>query len=158
MVSRAAKHLFSRYLRKLPLLEVSSCISHLLNCLLGYKYNPSPSPQVPVDDSNIALSEWTSLNCDLMREEMNREIFKRFRYHLDDDWWNQCRSVTLLREVCLKLGFQLKAREYIFEKADCTSKAKKTNGSSAVKVEETTFYSEDVLNVVPIVKDAPFKV
>jgi protein TIF31 len=157
VISRAAKHLFSRYLRKLPLLEVPACISHLLNCFLGYKYNASPLQQSP-DDSDVPSSEWTSLTCDLMREQITREVFKRFRYRLNDEWWSQCRSIMLLREVCIKMGFQLKAREYIFEKADCASKPKKTNGSNGVKIEETTFYPEDILNVVPIVKDAPFKV
>jgi protein TIF31 len=93
-----------------------------------------------------------------MREQIVGEVYKRFRFRLDDEWWNQCRSIMLLREVSLKMGFQLRAREYIFEQKDCTTKVKKTNGSNGVKVEEATFYPEDILNVVPIVKDAPFKV
>ena len=69
----------------------------------------------------------------------------------------------LLREVCMKMGFQLKARDYLFEKAEtmanCPGKTKKaTNGTNGQKVDETTFYPEDILNVVPVVKDAPLKV
>jgi protein TIF31 len=158
MVSRAAKHLFSRYLRKLPLLEVPACVAHLLNCLLGYKFNPSPLPQFPVDDTNSPPSEWTQLNCVVMREQMTREIFKRFRFRLDDEWWNQCRSIMLLREVSLKMGFQLRAREYVFEKGDYSMKSKRASLSNGAKMEETIFYPDDILNVVPIVKDAPFKV
>jgi len=60
------------------------------------------------------------------------------------------------------MGFQLKARDYLFEKpetiAACPGKSKKTNGTNGHKVEETTFYPEDILNVVPIIKEAPLKV
>lgn len=71
--------------------------------------------------------------------------------------------MMLLREICLKMGFQLKARDYTFEKSavqtNGTTKSKKAvNGANGHKPAEVTFYPEDLLNVVPIVKDAPLKV
>lgn len=166
MVSRAAKHVFSRYLRKLPLLDVPSCVAHLLNCLIGYKYNTLPAVHLPSDDEFYMRSsqpQFIDLSVPRMKQEVVEEIYKRFRYRLDPQWWEQCRSIVLLREVCLKMGFQLKARDYLFEKtetfANCSGKTKKsTNGTNGHKVDETTFYPEDILNVVPVVKDAPLKV
>jgi protein TIF31 len=166
MVSRAAKHVFSRYLRKLPLLDVPTCVSHLLNCLIGYKFNGLPPVHFSVDDEFFLRSsqpEFINLSVPRMKQEIVREIYKRFRYRLSGEWWEQCRNIVLLREVCLKMGFQLKARDYQLEKtesvASCPGKTKKsTNGTNGHKVEETTFYPEDILNIVPIVKDAPLKV
>lgn len=164
MVSRAAKHVFSRYLRKLPLLDVPNVVAHLLNCLIGFKVNSSPQAHPSADDefSDVKVSEWTQLDAKGIQAQVSREVFRRYRYHLEDNWWNQCKCIVLMREVCLKMGFQLKARDYIFEKQDiivpCPGKSKKANGTNGHKVEETTFYPEDILNVVPIVKEAPLKV
>jgi protein TIF31 len=164
MVSRAAKHVFSRYLRKLPLLDVPSCVAHLLNCFVGFRFNPCPQAHLATEDefSSSSAPEWTRLYSNSIKEQVNREVFKRYRYRLDGEWWNQARCIVLLREVCLKMGFQIKARDYTFEKVEivttCPAKTKKTNGTNGHKVDETTFYPDDVLNVVPIVKDAPLKV
>jgi protein TIF31 len=155
---------FSRYLRKLPVLNIPGSVSHLLNCLVGFKVNPCPQPQLSdEDESSKSSPEWSKLNANRMREEITKEVFKRYRYQLEDDWWNTCRHIVLLREVCLKMGFQMKARDYIFEKSEIVvngnGKPKKaTNGTNGHKAEETTFYPEDLLNVVPVVKDAPLKV
>jgi protein TIF31 len=165
MVSRATKHVFSTYLRKLPLLDVPVCVAHLLNCLVGYKFNSSPTPPLLDDEFSVPpTAKWTKLDVVDMRRQITNEVFKRYRYTLADEWWNEYRCVVLLREVCLKLGFQLKAREYHFEKpkmvinGNGNGKHKKTNGVNGYKSEDLTFYPEDILNVVPIVKDAPLRV
>ena len=167
MVSRAAKHVFSRYLRRLPLLDVPSIVAHLLNCLVGFKLNASPSAHHPIDDEFSTIEpEWMGLDPKTMQAEIVREVFKRYRYQLEEDWWNQCKCIVLLREVCLKMGFQMKAREYNFEKREAavvnnSAKSKKTNGTNGTnghKIEDTTFYPDDILNVVPVVKDGPLKV
>jgi protein TIF31 len=164
MVSRAAKHVFSRYLRKLPLLDVPGAVSHLLNCLVGYKANPCPQAHLSDDDEFLTSSpEWSKFDAISMRGQITKEVLKRYRYELQEDWWNNCKCLVLLREVCLKMGFQMKARDYVFEKPEVhingNGKSKKaTNGTNGHKAEDTTFYPEDVLNVVPIVKDAPLKV
>jgi protein TIF31 len=133
--------------------------------LVGYKLNPCPEAQLSEDEYSTASSEpgWAQLNGDKMQQAVAKEVFKRFRFQLGDDWWTQCKPLMLLREVCLKMGFQLKAREYTFEKSvvvsNGVSKPKKAvNGVNGHKPAEMTFYSDDILNVVPIVKDAPLKV
>lgn len=139
-----------------------SCVAHLLNCLVGFKLNPCPHAQLSEDDfsSDASQPEWAQLNSSQMQEQITKEVYRRFRFRLQDDWWNQCKSTMLLREICLKMGFQLKARDYTFEKSltNGTSKSKKANGVNGHKPSEVTFYPEDLLNVVPIVKDAPLKV
>ena len=140
-------------------------VAHLLNCLVGFKVNSSPQAHRSDDDefSGVKVPEWTCLDAKSMQAQIDREVFRRYRYHLEDDWWNQCKCIVLTREVCLKMGFQLKARDYIFEKPEIScsyvlGNPRKTNGTNGHKVEETTFYPEDILNVVPIVKEAPLKV
>jgi len=167
MVSRAAKHVFSRYLRKLPLLDVPNCVAHLLNCLVGFNFNPTPAAQLSEDDefSSTPAAPWTKLDVASLRQELTKEVYKRYRFTLSESWWNECKSIALLREVCLKMGFQIKARDYSFEKVEKqeivngNGKSKKAaNGVNGHKAEETTFYPEDILNVVPVVKDAPLRV
>jgi protein TIF31 len=163
MVSRATKHLFSRYLRKLPLLDVPNCVAHLLNCLVGSKFNPCPQAQLSSEDDFIASSkpEWADLNPRTLQEQVAQEVFRRYRYRLDDGWWKQCKCIVLLREVCLKMGFQLEARDYIFEKPELNGSGrskKSANGTNGHKAEETTFSPDNVLNVVPIIKEPPLKV
>jgi len=130
--------------------------------------NPNPLPVSSEDDDFInssASAAWTKLDVGSIQEEITTEVFKRYRYKLDDTWWNECKCIVLLRELCLKMGFQLKAREYVFEKLEKTEavngngKSKKAvNGANGHKSEDVTFHPEDVLNVVPVVKDAPLKV
>jgi len=144
-------------------MDVPAVVAHLLNCLVGFRVNTSPQAHQSEDDEfSIIEPEWTRLDTKSMQTQIVCEVFKRYRYQLKEDWWTQCKGIVLLREVCLKMGFQLKARDYIFEKgevvAKCPGKTKKTNGTNGHKVEETTFYPEDILNVVPIVKDGPLKV
>src|SRR5947207_15980816 len=113
MVSRGAKHVFSRYLRKLSLLDVPDCVAHLLNCLVGFKVNSFPVVRTLDDEfASAPAAEWTKVDVASMRKEITTEVFARYRFNLADEWWNECRCIVLLREVCLKLGFQLKARDY----------------------------------------------
>jgi protein TIF31 len=165
MVSRGAKHALSRYLRRLPFLDVPSVVAQLLNCLVGFKFNPTPQAYLSGHDefSSAPAPEWTQLDARIIQAKVEREVFRRFRFTLPNSWWNEsCSCIVLLREVCLKLGFQLKARDYVFEKveasASCAGKSKKANGTNGHKVDDMTFYPEDILNVVPIIKDAPLKV
>jgi protein TIF31 len=138
-------------------------VAHLLNCLVGFKLNASPSAHRPIDDEfSTVEEEWMSLDPKTMQAEIIREVFRRYRYQLEEDWCNWCKCIVLLREVCLKMGFQIKAREYVFEKREAviinTAKTKKTNGTNGHKIDDTTFYPDDILNVVPVVKDGPLKV
>ncbi|WZH42577.1 clustered mitochondria-domain-containing protein [Fusarium acuminatum] len=146
MVARAFKHIASTYLRHLPVPAVPAAVAHLLNCLLGHNFNGKPVAEL---DSSIRSlytdADWSfeEVTPESLRENIEEQILQRFRYELDDEWHNQVRPVQLLREVSLKLGIQVQAKDYAFTAdaaaattADVPEKTEKpianqTNGESA---------------------------
>ncbi|KAI9824142.1 MAG: Intracellular distribution of mitochondria [Phylliscum demangeonii] len=119
-----------------------------------------------------------------LRAEIAMQVSLRFRYELGDDWTSTIKHVPLLREIALKLGLQLGLRDYRFAKTDGAvtplangesaapltnghvlgnGKKKKKNGDHGAASPPTngeirratyTFVAEDVINIVPVVKDA----
>jgi protein TIF31 len=117
MVSRAFKHVASKYLRYLPIPLTAACISHLLNCLLGADLNPKPNAEI--DDAMISLYPEADLafqkvSPESLREEIDNQILRRFQYSIDKAWPSAIKPLQLLREVSLKLGLQLEMKEYRF--------------------------------------------
>ncbi|WQF75803.1 Putative CLU domain containing protein [Colletotrichum destructivum] len=188
MVARSFKHVAANYLRHLPAPFSSSCISHLLNCLLGYKLNPKPSAEIDLDlkslysDADLSFQQVTP---ESLRANIAEEALKRFRYRLDSEWYTKVKPLQLLREISLKLGYQLQAKEYNFTDKPVAqaapAAASANNGTSATNGQvngeggkkkrnrkpaakdtipvssgplppATTFTSDDIVNVVPIVK------
>ena len=192
MVARAFKHIANHHMKDLPVIFAGACLTHLLNCLLGTGLNEAPKAQVDEDLRSLytdAECSFTKVTPKSLRSNIQSQVQIRYRYILDDDWTSAIKHVQLLREVALKLGLQLKAKDYEFipkssdpsgpEKTmtnedtanpavngHCTngvnSKKKKKNGghspppaaTSMVSAPPLTFVAEDVLNIVPIVKDA----
>ena len=186
MVARAFKHITNSYLRHLPAIFAASCLSHLLNVLLGTEVNPSPSPEIDSDlrqlypDGDFSFEKVTPQE---LEEEIIRQIQMRYRYTMLSSWKSEIKPLQLLREVCLRLGLQLAAREYNFGQtqhfllhqdsppnySEATSnygshveetkkKKKKTTEpvqTNGVHVQpSTTFVPDDILNLVPTIKDA----
>ncbi|KAF6843675.1 eukaryotic translation initiation factor 3 subunit clu1 [Colletotrichum musicola] len=183
MVARSFKYIASTYLRYLPAPFTSACISHLLNCLLGFRLNPKPTAEIDsslrslYSDADLAFENVTP---ESLRSSIAEQVSKRFRYELDADWHTHVKPLQLLREVSLKLGFQLQAKEYNFtdkpvEQATSThstngdstngqtngdgSKKKKKKAARDVSPTEATrisapitFTADDIINVVPVVK------
>lgn len=178
MVVRSFKHIAAKYLKYLPLPLTSACIAHLLNCLLGSGLNPNPSAEVDESlrtlygDSDLSFEGVTP---ESLREAVEGEISRRFRYKLEPEWHVKLSNVQVLREVALKLGLQIQSKEYAFAKATIPEQpasetpAVNGNGESKKKKKKTrdgsptsaasakaphTFTADDILNVVPIVKDS----
>ncbi|OQV03171.1 hypothetical protein CLAIMM_08250 [Cladophialophora immunda] len=187
MVARAFKHIANRYLRHLPVIFAGSCIAHLLNCLLGVDVNSNPRLEIDEDlralypDGDFSFEE---INPTKLKAAIEKQVRIRYRYALKEDWSMSIRPLPMLREVSLRLGLQLVAREYTFSKgvqmlvdpsparsgsdshsntgsqADEGGKKKKKKGgeqtqsNGGVAKPSTTFTAEDVLNIAPIVKDA----
>ena len=175
MISRSFKHVAARYLKYLPLPLTSSCLSHLLNCLLGFGLNPKPV--VDVDETLKALFgdadlSFEKVTPESLRKDIEHEARQRYRFTLAENWWGQIRHIQLLREVSLKLGLQIQIKNFVFAgepeahsaKDQVVSEFKKSKkkkardgspasiaSSSAV---QHTFSPEDFVNVVPIVKDS----
>ncbi|KAK1807791.1 Intracellular distribution of mitochondria [Friedmanniomyces endolithicus] len=196
MVARAFKHVCNRALKMLPPCFAQSCVSHLLNCLVGVELNGKP--EVEVDEQLRAMYPeadfgFVEMTPERMRVEVLRQIALRYRYDVPDGLVQAGKELQLLREICLKMGFQLEAKEYRFTKdapveqtvqkkpstdslevpqtngvhppAEGGGKKKnkkKHNGdhspnraaSASPVAAPTTFRPENVLNIVPIVKEA----
>jgi protein TIF31 len=177
MIIRSFKHVAIKYLRYLPLPLTSACIAHLLNCFLGFGLNGKPvadldeSLKALYDDVDLAFQ---TLTPESLRQAIQEECIRRFRYTLEDDWHTQLRHIQLLREACLKLGIQIQSRNFIFtpevdvatEKpavnghgAEGKKKKKKARDGSPSSIESSTasphtFTADDIVNVVPILKDS----
>ncbi|KAJ5105915.1 hypothetical protein NUU61_003262 [Penicillium alfredii] len=181
MIARAFKHVANQYLRDVPAPFVTSCVSHLLNCLLGTGVNSAPRPEVDASLRDIFPEgdfSFEKVTPESLRTEIEKQVSIRYRYSLEKGWVSSLRHLQLLRDISIKLGLQLGARDFPFTKdqaKDQTPAANGANGSgqdegkkkkkkggdtnspsrAAVQAEPaTSFTSDDILNVVPLVKDA----
>jgi protein TIF31 len=181
MIARSFKHVAAKYLKTLPLPLTSSCFSHLFNCLLGTELNAKPVADIDesyrglFDEADLAFEKVTPEG---LREEVQSEATRRFRFVLPDNWWSEAREVQLLREISLKLGLQIQLKKFRFtlsaaepEPAPQTNgqpqvepaskkknKKKSRDGSPAAApspvVAPHTFSPDDFVNIVPIIKDS----
>ncbi len=196
MVSRAFKHFANAQMKELPPCFAQHCMSHLLNCLLGAALNGKP--QYEIDEDLKAMypdTEFTfgKVTPESLATELRKQIDVRYRIQLEGELVQPGRELQLLREVCLKLGLQLEAKEYRFTKEQLA--APQTNGlatkasSDSLTVPQTngvhsaseggkkkkkkqadhspnraasvspttpstTFTPDNILNIVPVFKDA----
>ncbi|CAB4399183.1 unnamed protein product [Rhizophagus irregularis] len=146
MIIRASKRILRSLLRELPITYVPYCISHFLNCLLGADYNPDPQPMV--SDTTIGIDNPTyaylNLTPSLLLQQIRDTVLIRFRYSLSENFINvNVRKLPLLREICLRVGIQIAAQGYHF-----------VNVKKKSRKRLTTFLPDDILNLIPIVKQA----
>ncbi|KAI9785189.1 MAG: Intracellular distribution of mitochondria [Geoglossum umbratile] len=187
MISRGFKHVANRYLRYLPAPFAAECIAHLLNCLLGTGLNANPV--VEIDDTLRSIYPEADLGFEKvtpesLKHEVELQVRRRYRYDLDEEWVPKIRHVQLLREIALKMGLQLEAKEYYFLDKPATpvdpegtivngvaksavangnpttTKKKKRSGSPTSSIGSgsskppVTFTAEDIMNIVPVIKDS----
>ncbi|KAL1922247.1 uncharacterized protein VTP21DRAFT_9786 [Calcarisporiella thermophila] len=166
MIIRACKRIIRKLLRDVPTTETAHCVAHFFNCLVGTGYNPTPAPPT------ASSFDYAQLTPAALQEEIRFEVQRRFRYSLPADFMARVRKVPLLREVCLRVGVQLEARDYCFEPVQHESdedaapvapesgrnghkKGKKAPAEKKTKRPRvTTFLPEDVVALVPVVKDS----
>lgn len=188
MIARASKYIFNGLLCGVPSPLAPFCISHFLNCLLGVEHNPNP--KVVQDEGLRKLYHDTDfsfekLNVQDLRASIAKEVQKRYRFELEVGWEAKIKPLQMLRELALKLGLQLKIKNYEFGPPKASQEAAKANGDSTPtngsqktgkggkkkgsptasvadlsdvsKSPSTTFEPDDLLNIVPIVKDSASK-
>lgn len=117
MIARAFKHVANRYLKNLPTPFGPACLSHLLNCLLGAGLNSTPTAQLDEDlrfFSEAADYSFTQATAASMKGDIENQVQLRYRFELEEDWVSSIKHIQLLREVSLKLGLQLVAKDYQF--------------------------------------------
>ncbi|KAM7194980.1 Clustered mitochondria domain containing protein [Naviculisporaceae sp. PSN 640] len=196
MVARSFKHVAAKYLKELPLPLTSACFAHLLNCLLGYGLNPNPVAEIDETFKQLYKSAdlaFADVTPESLRAEIESEVYRRFRFSLVDEWWESVGNIQTLREISLKLGLQLQAKEYAFggviaKQTDTAAEADAEKDADAEKSADDkaatgtksknkkkkkkaardgspasinsarsvphTFSPDDIVNVVPISKDA----
>ncbi|KAJ6115536.1 hypothetical protein N7523_005953 [Penicillium sp. IBT 18751x] len=185
MVARAFKHVTYNYLANVPAPFVTSCIAHLLNCLLGTHVNAAPKAEIEESLREVYPEgdfSFEKVTPESLRTEIEKQVSVRYRYSLEKSWVESLRHLQLLRDISIKLGLQLGAREFAFSKDQVKEQAPPTNGTngsgnddgkkknnkkkggdakakSPVRVAVETkpalsIYADDILNIVPLVKDA----
>ncbi|KAL2796844.1 clustered mitochondria protein [Aspergillus keveii] len=187
MVARAFKHIANKYLRNVPAPFAASCVAHLLNCLLGADVNSAPRAELDSSLREVYPEgdfSFEKLSPAGLRAEIEKQVTLRYRFTLESEWFGSLRNLQLLRDIAIKLGLQLGAREFAFTKAEVEAlkkavpvnnnvnsagqdegkkKKKKTgdSGSPARAAAATTqqaavvtFVPDDIINIVPLVKDA----
>ncbi|KAL8729705.1 MAG: hypothetical protein Q9166_004533 [cf. Caloplaca sp. 2 TL-2023] len=136
MIARAFKHVANCYLKNLPTTMATSCLAHLLNCLLGHETNSSPKAQMDEDiqylykDADYSFADATPKT---VHSDIEAQTQLRYRYTLEDSWTSSIRPAQLLREIALKLGLQLVAKDYCMSPASDSrsmTAAPQTNGSA----------------------------
>ena len=196
MVARSFKHEANRMLKDLPAVFAGPCVSHLLNCFLGSEFNKTPTAQLDQEMQSLYPdTKWTF--ADVTPESLISAVIdqahRRFRYDISLDWFPGMNRLVVLREIALKMGLQLSAKEYHFrptQKANGQNPESQpdaqlaapipltnghhTNGTSGKKkkksnldpetrsntpdsiaaVSAMTFDVDDIVNIMPIVKDA----
>lgn len=154
MVFRAAKRILRSLIRGLLPDEWSAVVSHFLNCLVGVESDPKPvhEPSPFVSDSP---STWTSLTPTSLRAIITTEVQKRFRYNLPETYLTRdLKKPQIVRELALRVGFQLVARDYQFEAVAAEAEGAAKKSGKKARFGSSTFEPQDVVAFVPTVKDA----
>ncbi|KAJ4361888.1 Intracellular distribution of mitochondria [Neocucurbitaria cava] len=183
MIARGFKHFANSKLRNVSAPFAAPCVAHLLNCLLGAEVSAKPvaegdsSLKAMYPEADFSYEKLTP---ETLKKEVLAQIALRYRYDLGQSWIESDKQLQLLREVSLKLGLQLVSKQYAFTKDTLTngavpetpaapqtnghstsSKKKKNKTSSpprdaspAVNLPPQTFHADDVLNIVPVIKEA----
>ncbi|EON63470.1 protein TIF31 [Coniosporium apollinis CBS 100218] len=186
MVARGFKHVANKKMRYLPAPFATTCLAHLLNCLLGTGLNDKPTAQTDDDlkplypEADFSFEKSTP---ESLQQEVKAQISMRYRFDLANDWVQEGKQLQMLREVSLKLGLQLEAKDYAFTKGQNSSgsdagsdigappqtnghvngasKKKKKNAdrspsrvAASPSTPPMTFLPDDIQNIVPVVKEA----
>lgn len=134
MVTRASKHILRAILKETPDHQLSSVISHFLNCLLGKVTKSVAQPTIKRQNATI-FSVPLSLTSKSLMQHLSKEVLDRYKYELPslDVVRPIVSSVSTLRSICQKVGIQLNAKDYDLN-------------------QELPFQTEDILNLFPVVK------
>jgi protein TIF31 len=171
MVFRAAKHILQPLLAGLAAEHASAAVAHFLNCLLGTAYNSSPKAAYTSFDlgGESAEPDYVKITPESVRKSILQEIRSRYRWSLSEEYFEKdLKKRQLLRELAMRVGFQLVQRDYAFDKTqpqpepssedDKENKAP-VNGKKEKKAKKPvvaqkihTFEPSDILTLVPIVR------
>ncbi|KAJ8263508.1 hypothetical protein COCON_G00159650 [Conger conger] len=148
---RSARRILNTYLQGVEISSLSAAVSHFLCCLLVPHFSPASVGEEPKKRSRRrgrgggAASDsmaWSGLSGSELWSLMNQDAKETYNItdtlgtsvdHLVGQYGLQ--KVSLLRELCLKAGIQLRLKEYTLD-----------NRSKA------PIGPDDILNVLPVIK------
>ena len=119
MITRAFKHLINKFMNRLPHPFASTCVAHLLNCLLGASLNSEPYAETEGSLKQLypeANFEYEKQTPESFRLLIKKEIRLRYRYDAGFALPIASGHLQYLREISLKAGLQLEAKDYAFFK------------------------------------------
>ncbi|OQD77761.1 hypothetical protein PENDEC_c002G05758 [Penicillium decumbens] len=184
MIVRAFKHVAHNYLSNVPAPFVASCIAHLLNCLLGTDVNAAPRAEIDESLREVYPEgdfSFEKVTPESLHAEIEKQVSVRYRYSLEKGWVSSLRHLQLVRDISIKLGLQLGARDFAFSKDQVKEQAPATNGANGNSNDDgkkknkkkggdskakspsrptvetkpaLSISADDILNIVPLVKDA----
>ncbi|KAG7799155.1 hypothetical protein KL929_001232 [Ogataea haglerorum] len=131
MIARGVKHLLRRSCISVPVALVPYVIAHIFNSVLGVVGYLEVEPLLA---EMYGSPDILKLSRDQIREQIAKEVYARYRYALPEKW--PVHSLYLFKEISRKFGIQWRDRTYGF------------TGTAP------TFTADDVLAVVPVVKDS----
>lgn len=164
IVARSVKHHLAAILAQYPAEFASEIVPHYLNCLLGYKINSKPSINIDASVAaiypSVDLVGLAQITVDSVRAAVAEQAKRRFRHELAGEWLETLAPLPLFREISIKNGFQWRGRNYNFETVEpvktTVKKSKKGKKEVATTSSPVLFTSDDLLNIVPIVKFSSF--
>lgn len=180
MVARASKHVIRKLGKDVPYLLKPYLVAHFHNCLLGQQVIANPSVEIDASlnslfsQADTAFAKLESLD---VVQAVEKEVFSRFRFQLEPDWLDYIKPLNLMRDIALKTGVQWKAQPYHFSKAEFEAasmetpvqkvangsrkkekgKARKQETETPVAKRSTVFVADDIVAIVPIVKDSSYR-
>ena len=140
MIARAFKHLGNRYLKNLPMAFATTCLAHLLNCLLGTGLNKAPKPHLAEDLQDLYKDvdySFAKANPQSLKLDIEAQVQQRYRHILEGNWTQDIKHLQLLRSVALKLGVQIIAKDYYF-----TAETYVPNGDSKEMTNGSSIHAE----------------
>jgi protein TIF31 len=139
-IYRGSKHVLRKLVAGLSPELVPNAVSHFLNCLFGTEYNSKPTAVYEPLFENETRPAYVSLTATDLHAQIAKEIENRYKLTLESTpALKISRPKQLLREIATRFAFQIKQRDYVFEKTEKTTRA-------------TIFEPSDILTLVPVVR------
>lgn len=156
MICRSTKFLFQQHMHNVDPMNLSSAVSHFLNCLLS----SHPTPHVAFEEQHSRTSkkkqkkkerssafntkdntEWVAETPKSLWSKIVDDVKKHFNLTLECDSVDTAaerygfQKVSLLRIFCQRVGLQILLREYNLDNRH-----------------RQAFFEEDIINTFPVVK------
>ncbi|KAL5160052.1 Clustered mitochondria protein [Glycine soja] len=149
IVVRSAKHIIKDLLRETEDHDLAPAVSHFLNCLFGSCQAPSGKEhagQRSPGKHSKGLARWkgraslrktqplyASISSEALWLDIQEFAMVKYKFELPADARSRVKKISLIRNLCLKVGITVAARKYDLSSA-------------------TPFQTSDVLDLRPVVK------